>query len=183
MRDGVLPFSAAPDGGIVRQAAVAQSLRRPLISADTASGVGCPARRHHRVAGDAARIARVPQRDTLRSVSSVGTFIRPVTAAKTYHTDGTTTTVKAPAVWTLAHRGYSGCGRLDIWAYPTKRAALLAGADLALACGLVEDERAVALYHAGRLEAVLARYEETSPPDHLLRVQAAFLQGDQDTTA
>jgi len=68
--------------------------------------------------------------------------------------------------------------RLDVWVYPTEKAALQAGADLALECGMDEDEKTVALCRAGRFEAILARYEELSPPGHLLRVQAAFLQLD-----
>lgn len=52
-------------------------------------------------------------------------------------------TTRDPAVWTLAHRGYSGCGRLDVWVYATKQEALREGAKLAMACGLDEDERAL----------------------------------------
>jgi hypothetical protein len=48
------------------------------------------------------------------------TFIHSVTSSRTYHTDGTVNTTTDPAVWTLAHRGYSGGGRLDVWVYPTK---------------------------------------------------------------
>ncbi|MEU1813232.1 hypothetical protein [Micromonospora aurantiaca (nom. illeg.)] len=112
-------------------------------------------------------------------MSSLGTWIRSVTSGLIYHPDGTQTTIKSPAVWTLAHRGYSGGGRLDVWVYPTKKAALQAGADLALGCGMDQDEKTVILYRAGRLEAVLERYEELSRPGHLLRVQAAFLQLDE----
>jgi hypothetical protein len=79
-------------------------------------------------------------------------------------------------VWTLAHKGYSGGGRLDIWVYPTEAAALQAGADLAMEAGLHEDAKARALFAAGRFRAVLERYEATHPSTHLLRVQAAFLQ-------
>jgi hypothetical protein len=61
-------------------------------------------------------------------------------------------------VWTLAHRGYSGGGRLDIWVYPTKRAALQAGADLAMASGLEEEPEARRLFADGRFQAVLDRY-------------------------
>lgn len=53
-------------------------------------------------------------------------------------------------MWTLAHLGYSGGGRLDVWVYPTKQGAFQAGADLALEGGLDEDELAVKLYAAGR---------------------------------
>jgi hypothetical protein len=105
-------------------------------------------------------------------------FIRLVTAVKTYHPDGDETTTRCPAMWTLAHRGYSGNRRLDVWAYPTEREATRAGADLALACGLDEDAEGIALYRAGKFKAVLRRYEQWAPADHLLRVQAAFLQLD-----
>lgn len=47
-------------------------------------------------------------------------YIRMVTSSTLYHPDGTKTVEKQPAVWTLAHRGYSGGGRLDVWVYPTK---------------------------------------------------------------
>ncbi len=111
---------------------------------------------------------------------ATATYLRRLTASTTYHPDGSRTTTKALAVWTLAHRGYSGDGRLDVWAYPSKQAALLAGAELALASGLDEDVEAMRQYRAGRYEAVLARYEELRPPDHVLRVQPAFLQPDPD---
>lgn len=104
--------------------------------------------------------------------------MRLVTSSTLYRPDGTVETTKDLAVWTLAHRGYSGGGRLDVWVYPTKAAALLEGARLAMASGLEDDPRAVALFEKGRYEAVLDRYEKTNPDTHLLRVQAAFLQDD-----
>jgi hypothetical protein len=103
-------------------------------------------------------------------------YIRMVTSSTAYHPDGTKTVEKSPAVWTLAHRGYSGGGRLDVWVYPTKVDALRAGADLALACGLDEtDPEAVRLHRAGRYQAVLDRYEAAHREGFLLRVQPAFL--------
>lgn len=66
-------------------------------------------------------------------------FIREVVSSRTHRPDGTVETTRAEAVWTLAHRGYSGGGRLDVWAFPTKAAALRAGAELAMECGLDED--------------------------------------------
>jgi hypothetical protein len=75
-------------------------------------------------------------------VSRADAFIRPVTSSKLYRPDGTVKATKCPAVWTLAHRGYSGGGRLDIWVYRTKAAALYAGADLAMEAGLDEDPKA-----------------------------------------
>ncbi|TCC32044.1 hypothetical protein [Kribbella speibonae] len=104
------------------------------------------------------------------------TFIRQVTSSTTYHPDGSVDTTKDPAVWTLAHRGYSGGGRLDVWVYPTKAVALREGAALAMACGLDEDEQAVKLFKAKRYDQVMERYEATHPDTHLLRVQPAFLQ-------
>ena len=77
---------------------------------------------------------------------------------------------------TGAPRGYSGCGRLDIWVYPSKAAALREGAKLAMACGLDEDAQATMLFAKGSYEKVLERYEHTHPDTHLLRVQPAFLQ-------
>lgn len=79
----------------------------------------------------------------------------------------------AAEVWTLSHRGYSGGGRLDVWQYSTERDALIAGAGLAMDCGLDTDRRARELMDAGDYRAVMARYEETSPDSHVLRVQPA----------
>lgn len=97
-------------------------------------------------------------------------------SSKTYRPDGSVETTRDPAVWTLAHRGYSGSGRLDIWVYPTKKAALLEGAKLAMACGMDEDEQAVQLFAAGRYEKVMERYEQTHPETTSAPSQAAFLQ-------
>jgi hypothetical protein len=106
------------------------------------------------------------------------TFIHSVTSSRTYHTDGTVNTTTDPAVWTLAHRGYSGGGRLDVWVYPTKAVALREGARLAMECGMDEDVEAKELFAAGKFAKVMERYEQTHPETHLLRVQAAFLQFD-----
>ncbi|MBC2904393.1 hypothetical protein [Streptomyces cupreus] len=103
-------------------------------------------------------------------------FIRQQVASRPYRPGGQVETTQAPAVWTLAHRGYSGGGRLDVWVYATKREALREGAALALACGLDEHERACEDFEASRYQKVMDRYEETSPDAHLLRVQMAFLQ-------
>ncbi|WP_016881778.1 MULTISPECIES: hypothetical protein [unclassified Rhodococcus (in: high G+C Gram-positive bacteria)] len=105
-------------------------------------------------------------------------FVKQVVSSTLYHPDGTIETTRDPAVWTLAHRGYSGCGRLDVWVYRTQADALQAGATLAMDCGMDEDPRATELFEARRWTAVMERYEELSPEGHLLRVQAAFLQLD-----
>ncbi len=81
-----------------------------------------------------------------------------------------------PVVWTLAHRGYSGGGRLDVWVYPTQADAERTGAELAMECGLDEDAKARRLFAAGRYAEVMQRYEELAlHQEHLLRVQAAWL--------
>ncbi|MER7671239.1 hypothetical protein ABTY61_22615 [Kitasatospora sp. NPDC096128] len=103
-------------------------------------------------------------------------FIHENVASQTFHPSGETTTELAAAVWTLAHRGYSGSGRLDIWTYPSRKHALKAGADLAMACGMDEHEQARSLYQAGRYDELLALYESHHPQTHLLRVQSSLLQ-------
>ncbi|MBT2401025.1 hypothetical protein [Streptomyces sp. ISL-100] len=107
-------------------------------------------------------------------------FIKQMISSKLHRPDGTVETTKDPAVWTLAHRGYSGSGRLDVWVYPSKKTALHEGAKLAMTCGMDEDEHAAEPFAAGRYEQVMNRYEETHPETHLLRVQAAFLQTTDD---
>ncbi|MFJ1756526.1 hypothetical protein [Kitasatospora sp. NPDC088134] len=103
-------------------------------------------------------------------------FIQEEVRAQTFHPDGAVTTELAPAVWTLAHRGYSGSGRLDIWTYTSRKSALKAGADLAMACGMDENAKARSLYTAGRYEELLSLYESEHPETHLMRVQSSFLQ-------
>ena len=47
--------------------------------------------------------------------------------------------VWVPAVWTVAHRGYSGNRRLDVWIYREENTAIRAVAELAMSCGVDED--------------------------------------------
>ncbi|SHU67553.1 Uncharacterised protein [Mycobacteroides abscessus subsp. abscessus] len=103
-------------------------------------------------------------------------FVRQVVSSKLYRPNGTVETTRSPAVWTLAHRGYSGSGRLDLWVYPTKSAALKAGAVLAMECGLDEDPTARRYFARGQCSKVLARYEELRPSYHVLRVLPARIQ-------
>jgi hypothetical protein len=77
---------------------------------------------------------------------------------------------------TLAHRGYSGGGRLDIWVYLDREEALRAGAELVLEYGLADDPEAVRLFHAGEHEKLLSYYEQVHGDRHLFRVQRAWLQ-------
>ena len=117
----------------------------------------------------------------MRSRVAAGRFIRLLVSSKTYRPNGAVETTRDLAVWTLAHRGYSGSGRLDVWIYPTKDFALRAGAELVMRSGLDEDSAGRAALAAGRYQRVLERYEELSPKWHLLRVQAAFLQDDAES--
>ncbi|AWK74312.1 hypothetical protein CBI38_24890 [Rhodococcus oxybenzonivorans] len=103
-------------------------------------------------------------------------FINQVVSSTLYRPDGTVETTRDPAVWTLAHRGYSGSGRLDVWAYRTQAAALRAGAVLAMEAGMDEDLNVQNCLRQAAGREVMERYEELSPEGHLLRVQAAFLQ-------
>lgn len=105
-----------------------------------------------------------------------GSFVRQVVSSKLYRPNGAVETTRSPAVWTLAHRGYSGSGRLDLWVYPTKSAALKAGAVLALDCGLDEDSTARKYFSRAQYSKVLARYEQLRPEYHVLRVLPAWIQ-------
>lgn len=84
---------------------------------------------------------------------------------------GTGTTAQ---IWTLAHRGYSGNRRLDVWLYRTEAEALAAGARLAMECGMDDDRRTVQLYASGNFVAVMSRYEQVMGPGFILRVQPAI---------
>ncbi|MGW0314118.1 hypothetical protein [Streptomyces flavidovirens] len=103
-------------------------------------------------------------------------FIKQLMSSRLFRPDGTVEATQDPAVWTLAHRGYSGSGRLDVREYPSKKAALHEGAKLAVACGMDEDEQATDLFAGGRYDQVPQRCDDTHPETHLLRVHAAFLQ-------
>ncbi|WP_060180728.1 hypothetical protein [Streptomyces sp. IMTB 1903] len=103
-------------------------------------------------------------------------YIKRQVASRLHHPDGRVETTREPAVWTLAHHGYRGNGRLDVWVYPTKAEALREGANLAMACGMGEDDQARSDFGRGHWQKVLDRYEATHPETHLLRIQTAFLQ-------
>ena len=107
-------------------------------------------------------------------------FIHPVVCSVTYHPDGTVDTAYEPAMWVLAHRGYSGSGRLDLWGYRSQADALRAGAELALASGLDEDPHAVDLFEVGHFGELLGYYEQRNPASHVLRVESAFLHGVEE---
>lgn len=111
-------------------------------------------------------------------------YIVEAPAGDIHRPDGTIEHLVAPAVWTLAHRGFSGGGRLDVWAYPSEHAALQAGAQLALECGIADSAPdAQVLFDRGQYAAVMVLYEENSPIDHVLRVQAAWLCDEEDNEA
>lgn len=107
-------------------------------------------------------------------------FVRQVMSTRLYRPDGTADTRLSPAVWTLAHRGHSGQGRLDLWVYPRKAAALKAGATLAMECGLDEDPTAQGHFARAHYQKVLDRYEQLNPEYHLLRVLPAWIQLEDD---
>jgi hypothetical protein len=113
---------------------------------------------------------------------------RPQVAEVVHRPDGTTDRTKLPPVWTLAHRGYSGskrlevAGRLDVWVhrrkvYRRKAEALLAGARLAMDCGLDEDPTAVQLFseknYADCSQALRGDPPRRIPPASADRVPAA----------
>jgi hypothetical protein len=113
----------------------------------------------------------------VRSRVDAERFIRLLTSATIYRPDGRVETTKELAVWTLAHRGYSGGGRLDVWVYrPKWRPWLPARCWRWSAVWMRIRGRAPRTPQAGTGRC--SRYEESSPIEHLLRVQAAFLQDD-----
>lgn len=79
-------------------------------------------------------------------------------------------TAHGPGIWTMAHRGYSGSRRLDVWAYPDEASALRAAAQLALDSGLDEDNAAVRAFVREEYRAVLERHRETAPDWQILAV-------------
>ncbi len=117
----------------------------------------------------------------MRSRAEANRFVQLITSSTIYRPDGSTEATSDLAVWTLAHRGYSGGGRLDVWVYRTETAALREGAVLAMDSGLDEDTHGQALFADGDYRRVLERYEETSPNGHVLSVQPAFLQDDAES--
>jgi hypothetical protein len=120
--------------------------------------------------------AAVPTYDSNVAGVGFGAFVRQVVSSKLIRPNGVVETTRSPAVWTLAHRGYSGSRRLDLWVYQTKGAALKAGAILAMDCGLDEDPTARKYFTRGQYGKVLARYEELRPDYHVLRVLPAWIQ-------
>lgn len=87
---------------------------------------------------------------------------------------------RGPGIWTVAHRGYSGYRRLDLWAYPDEAAALKAAARLGIECGLDEDQAAVDAYARHDYRAVLDRHRETAPEWQILTVELTYFVGDSD---
>lgn len=87
---------------------------------------------------------------------------------------------RGPGIWTMAHRGYSGYRRLDLWAYPDEAAALKAAARLGIECGLDEDQAAVDAYARHDYRAVLNRHRETAPEWQILTVELTYFVGDND---
>lgn len=80
-----------------------------------------------------------------------------------------------PGIWTVAHRGYSGYRRLDVWGYTSKTAALRAAAQLALDCGLDESPEAVERFKKRQYQWLIDRHNERSPEWQILQVQVVNL--------
>lgn len=87
-------------------------------------------------------------------------------------------TAHGPGIWTMAHRGYSGSRRLDLWAYPDEESALRAAARLGLECGLDEDAAAVDAFERGDYQKVLDRHRDTAPPWQVLAVTLTRFVGE-----
>ncbi|OKH65763.1 hypothetical protein EB73_21070 [Mycobacterium sp. SWH-M3] len=88
---------------------------------------------------------------------------------------GRTEIAYGPGMWTVAHRGYSGGRRLDVWGYRSRTAALRAAAQLALDCGLDESAEAVDRFAKGRYQWLIDRYNEQGPDWRILAVQVVNL--------
>lgn len=88
---------------------------------------------------------------------------------------------RGPGIWTVAHRGYSGYRRLDLWAYPDEHSALKAAARLGMECGLDEDEAAAKAYEQQDYRAVLDRHRETAPEWQILTVELTHFVGESGT--
>lgn len=106
-------------------------------------------------------------------------YLHDFVSRETLHPDGTREVETAPGAWVLAHRGYGGNRRLDLWIYPTRAEALRVGAKFAMDCGLWGDKKACKLYERGKLEEVMERYEELNDEWHVLRVVQGWLQTEE----
>jgi hypothetical protein len=62
---------------------------------------------------------------------------------------------------------------LDVWVHLDEQTALRAAADLAMSCGLDDEQAAVQRYRRGDYQWIINRYNETSPESHILQVQVA----------
>jgi hypothetical protein len=87
--------------------------------------------------------------------------------------------VRVPAVWTVAHRGYSGNRRLDVWIYRDENTALRAAAELAMSCGVDEDSVAVqeAPLNQFALARVVKNMADSDAPPMTIRAAVDGLEG------
>lgn len=107
-------------------------------------------------------------------------FIHKSVVMETHYPDKSAEFVVGKALWVVAHRGYSGGRRLDLWAYSDESTALKVAAQLALDCGLDADQQADRSFKLRRYREVIDRYNETSPEWHILAVQEAVLMDGTD---
>lgn len=109
------------------------------------------------------------------SSAAAGEYIHQEATLLEPRSDGTIVPVEtSAAAWTLAHKGYSGSGRLDVRIYPSEQHALRAGAELAIEYDLGESaDQGHTLFVAAEYAQVLKLYEKAHP-GNLLRVQPSF---------
>jgi hypothetical protein len=117
----------------------------------------------------------------ISEMAELSDFVHESIQSEGFYPQGLTSRTHVPVVWTVAHRGYSGSGRLDVWVYVDEQTGLRAAAELAMNCGLDEDATATNDFHKGRYQQVIVRYREKSPPSHVLAVQEASLMQNPDT--
>lgn len=97
-----------------------------------------------------------------------GSFVHQVVSSKLRRPNGVVETTHSPAVWMLAHRACSCSGRLDLWVYPTKSAALK-----------TKTQRPRKYFSRAQYSKVLTRYQQLRPVYHVLRVLPAWIQRPQ----
>ncbi|MUM04446.1 hypothetical protein B5P44_06570 [Mycobacterium sp. CBMA 213] len=100
-------------------------------------------------------------------MTDIGEFVHPTEAG--WPPDY----LSVAASWSVAHRGYSGNRRLDVWLYRDERTAWRGAAELAMSCGMDTDATAATEFRKGNFEGVVNRYVEQSPDWHILAVQEA----------
>ncbi len=89
-------------------------------------------------------------------------FIHRTVVSELWRPDGMAETLYGRAFWAVAHRGFSGGGRLDLWAHRDEMTAMRAAAELAIEC-LDDEPIAANHFKNGDYRAVMDRYAERTP--------------------